>query len=297
MLVLALVSLAAVPSSAQDDGAFIETVLSARVIELNFVWDNQAPLLSFNPPFAMSLQASHRDTKGMIPGGIAFAAEMMFFSGQHGAPTIDAIGHMSANGKLFGGLDAEANESAGGLKALGIETYPKGKFVNRGILLDVARYKGVDVLEPGYEITVADLEATAKAQGVAVEQGDSVLIRTGFGNFFNGDREKYPRPAARPWRGRCELAGEQRNLSDRYRPVELRGRSRGGIHFSGAPHLARGAWHLSRRELEPRSARERSRGKERERFRARRQSVADTRRDRDGVERLCRPALAANDPR
>ena len=211
MLVLALVSLAAVPSSAQDDGAFIETVLSARVIELNFVWDNQAPLLSFNPPFAMSLQASHRDTKGMIPGGIAFAAEMMFFSGQHGAPTIDVIGHMSANGKLFGGLDAEANESAGGLKALGIETYPKGKFVNRGILLDVARYKGVDVLEPGYEITVADLEATAKAQGVAVEQGDSVLIRTGFGNFFNGDREKYlgPRPgpgeAAANWLASKEI--------------------------------------------------------------------------------------------
>ena len=211
MLVLALVSLAAVPSSAQDDGAFIETVLSARVIELNFVWDNQAPLLSFNPPFAMSLQASPRDTKGMIPGGIAFAAEMMFFSGQHGAPTIDAIGHMSANGKLFGGLDAEANESAGGLKPLGIETYPKGKFVNRGILLDVARYKGVDVLEPGYEITVADLEATAKAQGVAVEQGDSVLIRTGFGNFFNGDREKYlgPRPgpgeAAANWLASKEI--------------------------------------------------------------------------------------------
>ena len=211
MLVLALVSLAAVPSSAQDDGAFIETVLSARVIELNFVWDNQAPLLSFNPPFAMSLQASHRDTKGMIPGGIAFAAEMMFFSGQHGAPTIDAIGHMSANGKLFGGLDAEANESAGGLKALGIETYPKGKFVNRGILLDVARYKGVDVLEPGYEITVADLEATAKAQGVAVEQGDSVLIRTGSGNFFTGDREKYlgPRPgpgeAAANWLASKEI--------------------------------------------------------------------------------------------
>jgi kynurenine formamidase len=73
---------------------------------------------------------------------------------------------------------------------LGIEVYPKEKYVNRGVLLDVARYKGMDALAPGYEITAADLEATAKAQGVEVRAGDSVLIRTGFGKLF-GDKAKY----------------------------------------------------------------------------------------------------------
>lgn len=164
---------------------------AARVVELNFVWDAQSPLLGFNPPFAMALAATHKSTSGMIPGGIAFAGDMMFFSGQHGAPTIDAIGHISSNGKLYGGLDAVASESSQGLLKLGIETYPKERFVNRGVLLDVARFKGIEALAPGQEVTGEELEATAKAQGVEVRAGDSVLIRTGYGQYFNADKAKY----------------------------------------------------------------------------------------------------------
>jgi len=56
---------------------------------------------------------------------------------------------------------------------------------------DVARFKNVDALAPGQEITAADLEATAKAEGVEIKHGDSVLIRTGYGKFFEADRAKY----------------------------------------------------------------------------------------------------------
>jgi len=127
----------------------------------------------------------------MIPGGIAYAEDMMFFSGQHGAPTIDALGHISDNGKLFGGLDAVASESSSGLLKLGIEVYPKEKLINRAVLLDVARFKNVDALDAGQEITAEDLQATAKAEGVEIQPGDSVLIRTGFGKYFEADRAKY----------------------------------------------------------------------------------------------------------
>jgi kynurenine formamidase len=165
------------------------SLLAGQVVDLNFIWDSRSPLLSFNPPFAAALVNTHRQTKGWIPQ-IAFAADMMFFSGQHGAPTIDALGHISHDGKMYGGLNAEENEGPNGLTALGIETYPKDKYINRGVLLDVAKFKGMDMLAPGYEITGADLEATAKAQGVEVRAGDSVLIRTGFGKLF-GDKAKY----------------------------------------------------------------------------------------------------------
>ena len=144
----------------------LSTVTSARVVELNFVWDNDAPLLELNPPFSMALRSTHAGTAGMMPGGIAFADEVMEFSGQHGAPTIDALGHISSDGQLFGGLDAAEHEGPEGLQALGIEHYPSEKFVNRGVLLDVARQMGVEALDPGYEITPADLEATVAAQGV-----------------------------------------------------------------------------------------------------------------------------------
>jgi len=169
----------------------INSLKSARIIELNFIWDSKSPILSLNPPFAIGLHSSHKQTAGAIPGGIAYAEDMMFFSGQHGAPTIDALGHISDNGKLFGGLDAVASESPSGLLALGIEVYPKDKLVNRAVLLDVARFKKVDALEPGYEITAEDLEATAKSEGVDIRAGDSVLIRTGYGKFFEADRARY----------------------------------------------------------------------------------------------------------
>jgi len=194
IFIIGIAGFVSTPVLAQTDAEFIESVLSAQVIELNFVWGNDSPLLSLNPPYRLSLHTSHRESEGMVPG-IAFAADMIFFSGQHGAPTIDAIGHISTGGKLYGGIDAAASEGTSGLTALGIETYPKEKFVNRGVLLDVARYKGVEVLEPGV-ISAADLEETAEAQGVEVRAGDSLLIHTGHGKYFDTDRETYMGPFA-----------------------------------------------------------------------------------------------------
>lgn len=184
---------------------FITAMKAARVIELNFVWDRESPLLGLNPPFSLGLHTSHAQTKGIIPGGIAFAADMMFFSGQHGSPNVDALGHISDGMKLFGGVDAAANEGASGLKTLGIEAYPKERFINRAVLLDVARFKNVEALAPGQEITAEDLEATAKTEGVEIKPGDSVLIRTGYGKYFETDRAKFsglrpgPGEAAARW--------------------------------------------------------------------------------------------------
>jgi kynurenine formamidase len=190
---LAVVAIAAVsgisgitPARAQS----LEAITGASIIDLNFIWDRNSPLLGLNPPFALSLANDHKQTNNMIPG-LSFAADMMFFSGQHGAPTIDALGHIGTKGQLFGGLNAYDSEGPDGLTALGIENYPAEKFVNRGVLLDVARFKNVEVLDPGLEITGEDLEATAKAQNLEIREGDSVLIRTGYGQYFETDKAKY----------------------------------------------------------------------------------------------------------
>ncbi|WP_219566526.1 cyclase family protein, partial [Vibrio parahaemolyticus] len=122
---------------------------------------------------------------------MSFAADMMYFSGQHGAPTIDAIGHIGHKGKLYGGLDATGSDGATGLKYRGIEEYPTQKLINKAILLDIARYKSVDHLEAGYEITIEDIQGAAKKQNILLEPGISVLLRTGFGQFFDSDKDKY----------------------------------------------------------------------------------------------------------
>ncbi|MGH6915137.1 MAG: cyclase family protein, partial [Geminicoccales bacterium] len=54
-----------------------------------------------------------------------------------------------------------------------------GRMVGRGVLLDIARHKGVDALDDGYPISVDDLERAAAAQGVEVRRGDFCIVRTG----------------------------------------------------------------------------------------------------------------------
>src|SRR6266404_8399483 len=65
---------------------------------------------------------------------------------------------------------------------------------NRPVVLDVARHLAggkPDPLAPGFEITAAHLEQTAKAQGVEVRPDDSLLIRTGWGQYFGKDNAKF----------------------------------------------------------------------------------------------------------
>ncbi|MFN1548318.1 cyclase family protein [Vibrio natriegens] len=194
-IVLVLTSKNAIADTATN---IIETINTSKIIELNYTWDANSPLLAMNPPFRLALIENHKETEGLLPE-MSFAADMMHFSGQHGAPTIDAIGHIGHDGKLYGGLDAVGSDSATGLKYRGIEEYPTQKLINKAILLDIARYKSVDHLEAGYEITVKDIQGAAKKQNILLEPGVSVLLRTGFGQFFDSDKEKYM--GARPGPG------------------------------------------------------------------------------------------------
>jgi len=51
--------------------------------------------------------------------------------------------------------------------------------VGRGVLLDIPRLRGVPWLEPGEHVARDDLEAAESEQGVAVTEGDILLVRTG----------------------------------------------------------------------------------------------------------------------
>jgi kynurenine formamidase len=79
--------------------------------------------------------------------------------------------------KMWNGYPASLVDSRGAHKN-GIEKFAN-KMVGRGVLLDVARHKGVDCLNDGYPITVADLDGTTRTQGVEVRRADFVIVRTG----------------------------------------------------------------------------------------------------------------------
>ena len=186
------------PRASVDD--LVRAVKGARVFDLSFTWNEQAPVLSLNPPYGFALNRTHKMTHeifGQAPGSrVSWASDIMYFSGQHGSPTLDAIGHIGRDLKLHGGIDATAaTATPGGIGAkLGIETFPVDLMLNRAVILDVARQLASgrpDPLPPGFEITGAHLEQTAKAQAVEVRPGDSLLIRTGWGQFFGKDNAKF----------------------------------------------------------------------------------------------------------
>ncbi|MEU4658407.1 cyclase family protein [Streptomyces sp. NPDC023723] len=104
----------------------------------------------------------------------------------------DALSHCSHRGVMYNGIPAGAVDDSGA-RRLGIEA--AGTVVSRGILLDVARHQGVDRLPGRFPVTRAVLEAVEEAQGVRVEEGDIVLVRTGqVGYFLEGDVPRYRRP-------------------------------------------------------------------------------------------------------
>ena len=181
---------------------FLKQILSARIFDLSPTWGENPPIAGVNPPYHMALSATHSNTRGTFGDGgkLSFTAEVQDFSGQHGAPSIDAIGHIGRNGKVFGGLDAAAvtsdNRGIGysGVGAhLDIAHYPKELLVNRGVLLDVARFINRDAtpLAGAFAITGEMLAETARKQGVKLKRGDTVLVRTGWGSYFESDPSLY----------------------------------------------------------------------------------------------------------
>lgn len=100
----------------------------------------------------------------------------------HGTTHHDALGHSWYDDELYNGFDADT--TVGGLDRCGVEHVAERGIVGRAVLLDVARHRGVDRLDRGDTVTADELRACADEQGVALEAGDIVLLRTGVLSLF-----------------------------------------------------------------------------------------------------------------
>ena len=101
----------------------------------------------------------------------------------------DGLGHVGIGDLFYNGNRRSEFAQAEGLTKLGIENV--GAIVTRGVLIDVARFKGVEQLQGGYEITVADLEGALQRQRVEIRSGDMVLIHTGWGSLWMKDNTRF----------------------------------------------------------------------------------------------------------
>jgi kynurenine formamidase len=92
---------------------------------------------------------------------------------------VDAPSHYFWEGQLYNGRSCNAVTSREGATVNSVEVLRDG-VVSRGVLLDVARTRGVRWLEGGVGVMPEDLEAAEQAAGVRVEAGDILLVRTGY---------------------------------------------------------------------------------------------------------------------
>ena len=142
------------------------------------------PHFPTHPPFLYGMTKRHGDI--CFAEGGSSAAESIAL-GSHVGTHIDALCHFSKDGKLYGGVEAEAVQSyGGGLEKHGVETIPP--VVRRGLLLDAAGARGVDILPEDAELGASELADIAGKQGVEIRKGDVALVRTGWGRLWDDAR-------------------------------------------------------------------------------------------------------------
>lgn len=175
----------------------------ARVLDLAQPMRTGMPQSPNHPPFRMTPERRHGD---MVRADGGSAANELIVTGGHVGTHVDALGHVSQDGLLHGGLTPARVMSHQGLDRLGIDDF--APYVGRGVLLDVTAVHGVDALPAGYEITPDDLERAAV--GLELRPGDAVLIGTGWSRrwaereAFVGSTDGVPGPgeAAGRWLAR-----------------------------------------------------------------------------------------------
>lgn len=101
----------------------------------------------------------------------------------------DGLGHVGIGDVFYNGNRERDFAKADGLTKLGVENV--GALATRGVLIDVAAYKGQPMLAGGYEITRADVEGALKRQNATVRSGDAVFIHTGWGSLWVKDNARY----------------------------------------------------------------------------------------------------------
>ncbi len=106
----------------------------------------------------------------------------------HMGTHIDALNHFGLDGRIWNGFTPEEHLGDKGWKKTGAETIPP--IIARGVLIDVAAYKGVEAMTASYRITAEDLQGALKRQKVQLQPGDVVLIRTGQMRHYH-DREAF----------------------------------------------------------------------------------------------------------
>ena len=104
---------------------------------------------------------------------------------------IDAFAHQMYGDSFYNCFKYGDIFGRNGYKKLGVENI--GMLMSRGVLIDVAALKGVDMLGDTYVITPDDLQQALAKEKLTLQPGDVVVINTGYGKLMGKDNQRYER--------------------------------------------------------------------------------------------------------
>ncbi|MBI3462411.1 MAG: cyclase family protein [Planctomycetes bacterium] len=168
-----------------------QLIRTGKVYQLGRVYEHGMPLPG-KRHFSLTIPGS---PTGGPQGQNQLVSHDEMFSGEIGqvGTQFDGLGHVGVrledDDYFYNGFKRSEFGKPYGLEKLGVENV--GVFFTRGVLVDVATYKSVDRLQPGYVITVDDIRQTLKAENVRITEGDVVILRTGHGKLWMKDNETY----------------------------------------------------------------------------------------------------------
>jgi kynurenine formamidase len=151
-----------------------------RIYDLARPYRPGMPQSPNHPPYSHALVRRHGDVVRADGGS---ASNDLIVLGTHVGTHIDALAHVSHDGHLHGGVLAADAQVGGRFDRLGVDEI--APIVGRAVLLDIPAALEVDVCEPGYEVTPADLVAAARLAGTDPEPSDVLLVRTGWGQRWD----------------------------------------------------------------------------------------------------------------
>jgi kynurenine formamidase len=101
----------------------------------------------------------------------------------------DGFAHQTIGNSLYNCFKLDEVATRSGFTKLGVEKV--GMIFARGVLIDVAGLKGVEMLGDAYEITVNDLQQALAKQNLTLLPGDAVIINTGWGKLYGKDNARF----------------------------------------------------------------------------------------------------------
>lgn len=169
-----------------------ETVLRAtKLIRTGEVIELGQVLSPTMPFFGTRRFEVHTKRTFMNPQSNRRGSNEEYITGEMGqiGTQFDGFAHQTIGSSLYNCFKLDEIATRNGFEKLGVEKV--GALITRGVLIDIAGLKGVEMLPDAYEVTVQDIEQALAKQKLTLQPGDAVILHTGWGKLWNKDNARY----------------------------------------------------------------------------------------------------------